>query len=153
MIYTPDWVSRLQDLLSIPTRWIVPLFSLQWGFGPRYWPNPFKIRVLFFHDTPSLYMNGIVFFGMQIALPLLPLQAGLIYLLFLVFGWHWWFLLFLCCFVNFMFRWGNENVSPAYLQTHIGWRPVDGAPVIVFRVQSDASAQGGLVLGFEDGGK
>lgn len=52
-------------------------------------------------------------------------------------------------FVNFMFRWS----STSYLQTHIGWRPVDGSPVIVFRIQTDASAQGGLTSGYLDGSK
>jgi hypothetical protein len=124
MSYTPDWVSRLQDKLAISIEIIKPIFNLQWGWGSRKWPNPFNLCIQFFHDTPSLYMNGIVFFGIQFPF-----------------------------FVNFMLRWGNENCSPAYVQIHIGWRPIDGRPVIVLRFQSDDSAQGGLAIGFEDGGK
>ena len=124
MSYTPDWVSRIQDALSIPTSWIKPIINVQWGWGTRKYPNPFNLRIQCFQDTPSFYMNGLVFFGIQ----------------------------FPFC-INLMIRWGGENASPAYVQTHIGWRPIDGAPVIVVRFQSDNSAQGGLVLGFEDGAK
>lgn len=120
MIYTPPWLSALQVKLSIPINWIKPIFNLQWGYGSAKWPNLFALRVQASTDTPSLYMNGIIFFGIQFPF-----------------------------FVNFMLRWSRSN----FLQTHIGWRPIDGAPVIVFRIQNDASAQGGLVSGFEDGGK
>lgn len=120
MIYTPNWVNKIQDKLSIATTRIKPLLAIQWGFGSMKWPNPFAVRVQTFTDTESLYMNGIVFFGIQ-----------------------WPF------FVNFMFRWSRTD----FVQMHAGWRPIDGAPVIVFRIQSDASAQGGLVGGFMDGPK
>ena len=120
MIYTPEWVSKLQDKLSIPISWIKPLFSFQWAWGTSTEPNYRNVRFNFLKDTESLYMNGVIFFGIQFPF-----------------------------FVNLMIRWS----STSYLQTHIGWRPIDGAPVIVFRIQSDESAQGGLVYGYVDGPK
>lgn len=130
-IYTPSWVSRIQDALTIPQWLIRPLFNVQWGFGWKKWPNPLAIRIQTFTDTPSFYMNGLVFFGIQTTCVCLMLR--------------WWgdgspFTIF-----------GRE--FPAFVQMHIGWRPIDGAPVIVLRFQCDESAQGGLAVGFEDGGK
>lgn len=118
----PAWLSRLQSALTIPTRTIVPVASLQWGFGSRAWPNPFKARVMVGVEPESLYMNGVLF--VSIKLPF---------------------------FINLGVRWGDETRSPNTLQTHFGWRPIDGAPVAVFRVQDDETRQGGLALGFEDG--
>ncbi len=124
-VYTPAWLTAVQNTLSIPLTWIKPLLSIQWGWGDTAAsPILTNLRVKLLSDTPSLYMNGIVFFGIQFPF-----------------------------FVNLMVRWGGQAASPAYLQTHIGWRPVDGAPVIVFRLQSDDSAQGGLVGGWVDGPK
>lgn len=131
MSYTPDWVSKIQDALSIPTSWIKPIINVQWGYGWKNVPNPLALRVQLFTDTPSFYMNGLMFFGIQTTI------------------------------VCFMLRWWGEGSPftifgkefPAFVQMHIGWRPIDGAPVIVLRFQSDASAQGGLISGFEDGAK
>lgn len=120
MIYTPAWVSRLQDALTIPLAWIKPVFSVQWGWGSYDKPDYSNVRVKFLEDTDSLYENGVLFFGVQFPF-----------------------------FVNFMLRWSRTS----YLQTHAGWRPIDGAPVIVFRIQTDESAQGGLVTGYKDGPK
>jgi hypothetical protein len=122
MSYTPHWLSLIQDALSIPTTWIKPIFNVQWGWGTRRWPNPLNLRIQFFQDTESTYMNGPLFFGIQFPF-----------------------------FVNLGIRWGNETISPNTLQLHFGWRPIDGAPVIVCRVQDDFTRQGGLALGFEDG--
>ena len=151
--YTPAWVSKIQDWLSIPLSWTKPVFSLQWGWGTVDYPNPLNLRIKFFTDTESLYMNGLVFFGFQVALGLLPIQLGIIAWLLFLYGWHWWVLLLLISFANLMLRWGGPTASPAYVQTHIGWRPVDGRPVVVLRFQSDDSAQGGLSGGFLDGPK
>jgi len=131
VIYTPEWVSRIQDALTIPQWLIKPILNIQWGYGGRKFPNPLALRMQLFTDTPSFYMNGIMFFGIQTTI------------------------------VCFMLRWWGEGSPftvfgkqfPAFVQMHIGWRPIDGAPVIVLRFQSDSSAQGGLVLGFEDGAK
>lgn len=120
MDYTPAWVSKIQEKLSIPIYWIKPIFSIQWGWGTQSESNWRNVRIKFLEDTPSLYMNGVLFFGIQ-----------------------WPF------FINLMIRWSKTS----YLQTHAGWRPVDGAPVIVFRIQADSSAQGGLVSGYLDGAK
>lgn len=122
MIYTPDWVSKLQDKLTIPTWLCKPVASFQWGFGTRSWPNPLKARLGLFTETQSLYMNGLLF--VSIRLPF---------------------------FINLQVRWGDETRNRSTLQTHIGWRPVDGCPVAVFRIQNDFTRQGGLALGFEDG--
>lgn len=131
MSYTPDWVSRIQDALTIPQWLIKPILTVQWGYGWKNVPNPLALRVQLFTDTPSFYMNGLMFFGIQTTI------------------------------VCFMLRWWGEGSPftvfgkefPAFVQMHIGWRPIDGAPVIVLRFQSDASAQGGLISGFEDGAK
>lgn len=123
-IYTPTWLSKLQDFFAVPLSWCKPVASIQWGWGSRRWPNPLNLRVKIWDENPSLYMNGILFASIR-----LPF------------------------FVNIMVRWANDTVSPAFVQTHIGWRPVDGRPVIVLRFQSDQSAQGGLAVGYEDGGK
>lgn len=122
--YTSTLIDRIQDVLAIPTWLIKPVLNIQWGHGSLAAPNPLALRVNLFKDTPSLYMNGLVFFGVQFPF-----------------------------FVNLMIRWGGADASPAYMQMHIGWRPVDGRPVIVWRFQSDDSAQGGLARGFEDGPK
>jgi len=118
----PAWLTAIQSALTLPTSWILPIISVQWGYGTRYWPNPLHLRVQLFHEPPSLYMNGLVFASIKFPF-----------------------------FVNLGLRWGDEFRNPSTLQTHIGWRPVDGAPVIVFRLQSDATRQGGLAIGFEDG--
>ena len=129
--YTPTWLDKLQDALTVPTRWCKPLISVQWGWGTRRWPNPLAIRAQTFTETQSLYMNGIVFASVRVL------------------------------FVNVMLRWWGEGSPftwrgrecPAFVQIHLGWRPIDGRPVAVFRFQTDASAQGGLAIGFEDGPK
>ena len=131
MSYTPDWVSKIQAALTIPQWLIKPILTVQWGYGWKNVPNPLALRVQLFTDTPSFYMNGLMFFGIQTTI------------------------------VCFMLRWWGEGSPftifgkefPAFVQMHIGWRPIDGAPVIVLRFQSDASAQGGLISGFEDGAK
>lgn len=131
MSYTPDWVSKIQDALTIPQWLIKPILTVQWGYGWKNVPNPLALRVQLFTDTPSFYMNGLMFFNIQTTI------------------------------VCFMLRWWGEGSPftifgkqfPAFMQMHIGWRPIDGAPVIVLRFQSDASAQGGLISGFEDGAK
>ena len=120
--YTPAWLDRLQAALTVPRRICLPIASVQWGFGTRRWPNPVRARVLLGVEPGSLYMNGILF--VSIRLPF---------------------------FVNLGIRWGDETRRASTLQVHIGWRPVDGAPVAVFRVQNDFTRQGGLALGFEDG--
>ena len=120
--YTPTWLDKLQDALSVPTAICKPLASLTWGWGSRRWPNPLNIRFTALHETQSLYMNGILFVSLR-----LPF------------------------FLNIGIRWGNDKVDPCTMQTHIGWRPVDGCPVAVFRIQNDYTRQGGLALGFEDG--
>lgn len=141
-IYTPTWLSKLQDFFAVPVSWCKPIASIQWGWGTRKWPNPLTLKITVAYDNPSLYMNGILFASIR-----LPF------------------------FVNLMIRWNDDKVRyfpdfvrrllrkdapitvPAYVQTHIGWRPIDGRPVAVIRFQSDQSAQGGLAMGFSDGGK
>ena len=61
-----DW---LGEKTTIPEKYIYPVISLQWGFGSQDAPNACNYRCLFgsASDTPSLYMNGIVFF--RFALP------------------------------------------------------------------------------------
>lgn len=126
--YTPTWVDRLQARLTVPLSWCRPLAAVTWGWGTRRWPNPFNLRITALQEQragdgrTALYLNGLLFVSLR-----LPF------------------------FINVGIRWANETRSPNTLQMHLGWRPVDGCPVAVFRVQDDKTRQGGLALGFEDG--
>lgn len=86
--------------------------------------NPHKFKVWVFGDNPqSLFMNGLFYFRFT-----LPFHVAL------------------------MVRW-SADAKRAYLQTHFGFRPVDGRLACVFRIQGDASPskQGGLVTGWDTG--
>jgi len=73
--------------------------------------------------APSNFMNGFFFFAFR-----LPFHFAL------------------------MIRW-SADAKRAFLQTHFGFRPVDGRLCCVFRIQGDESPskQGGLVTGWEVG--
>ncbi len=124
-----DWTG---DKTALPERWVVPVASLQWGFGSVERPNPANLRLLTgpASDTGSLYQNGLLF--ARVALP---------------------------CFIGLQIRWGGAAMRLAYLQTHAGWK-LNGRLAIAFRVQSDTSAAAGMdapnpgqAVGFADGGK
>ena len=60
-----DW---LGDHTAIPKSWSIHLISFQCGFIDRiYSKSAFNIVRLWYRDTPSLFMNGLLF--LQLRLP------------------------------------------------------------------------------------
>jgi hypothetical protein len=107
-----NWIG---DRLRLPERYILPLFTLQWGCGPGK-PDWRNVEVSFGHGKhdASLYYNGILFF--RVMLPF---------------------------FIGLHVRWsGDPAVRRQFLQTHIGWKK-NGDFAITFRIQNDASAAAG----------
>lgn len=131
---SPAWrvIDWLGDRTALPESWIIPLACLQWGWGTVERPHLGNLRILGgpASNTVSLYMNGLVF--ARVALPF---------------------------FVSIMIRWGGKDCRRAFLQLHLGWK-LNGRLAVVFRVQGDESAAGGMdfpnvgqAQGFADGGK
>jgi len=143
-----DWVC---NALTLPTWVIVPVCSLQWCFGDRpawRWRNLTRLAFRIGTDDGSLYRNG----GLYVRF-MLPFWIGL----------H--------------VRWSEHDlfqtsllpnvVLPVLVLWHLGlgWWPLAlallflpgwkliGRPAYHFRRQTDASAQGGLAVGWEDGSK
>lgn len=64
-------LSKLRNLLNINPKYVLPLFSIQWGWDK----NPLKLRISFGRQqTQSLYYNGIVFIRFM-----LPFYVGFMF--------------------------------------------------------------------------
>jgi len=108
-------IGKWADRLTLPERFIIPLFTLQWGCGTEKWPNPLNLTITTGHrQDASLYYNGIIFFR-----AMLPFYLGL------------------------MVRWsGDPKVKKQYMQVHFGWK-LNGDLAATIRFQNDtSSAQG-----------
>ncbi|MHB8727574.1 MAG: hypothetical protein ACYC9K_00890 [Sulfuricaulis sp.] len=106
-------VGKLADALSLPEKYILPIFTIQWGCGTVKKPNLLNLNGSTGHGKhdASLYYNGILF--IRVMLPF---------------------------FIGLHVRWsGDPAVKKQYMQTHIGWRK-NGDFVITFRIQCDASS-------------
>lgn len=106
-------VGKWADRLSLPEKYIFPLFTLQWGCGTITKPNYANLQGSVGHGKhdASLYYNGIVF--IRVMLPF---------------------------FVGLHVRWsGDPQVKKQFLQTHLGWKK-NGDFAVTFRIQNDLSA-------------
>ena len=109
------WLDKLGDMTAIDPAKVHSLISFCWGAGTVEKPNLLYFRIRFLGPSPeALYENGLVF--VRVARPF---------------------------FLGFMLRWGGKDAHPAFLQTHIGWK-LNGRLALVFRLQSDASAEVGM---------
>lgn len=100
------------DILSLPEKKIIPLFTIQWGCGTTSKPSFTNLNGSIGHGKhdASLYYNGIIFF--RVMLPF---------------------------FIGIHIRWSGSTTVKAFLQTHIGWKK-NGDFAITFRIQSDEAA-------------
>ena len=109
-------IGKWADRLTLPERFIIPLFTLQWGCGTVEKPNLLNLNGSFGHGKhdESLYYNGFLF--IRVMLPF---------------------------FVGVHIRWsGDPETDRQYLQTHFGWKK-NGDLAITFRIQNDTSSAAG----------
>jgi hypothetical protein len=66
---SPIWlaIDWLGDHTAIPESWSIHFFSLQIGFFDMLYSGAFNLLRFWYRDTPSLFMNGVVF--LQIRTP------------------------------------------------------------------------------------
>ncbi len=119
-----DWRDRMMNALTIPAEFVLPVVSVQWGYGsgPAWsWWNLLNLKVYTGREANgSLYQNGVLFVRVM-----LPFWVGV------------------------QLRYSETS----YWQVSLpGWKLI-GRPGWHFRHQTDASAQGGLAIGYEDGPK
>lgn len=117
-----DWaklratIGRWADRLTLPERFILPIFTLQWGCGSVARPNLLNVSASLGHGRhdDSLYYNGIVF--VRVMLPF---------------------------FVGVHVRWsGDPARKKQFVQAHVGWKK-NGDFAVTFRLQNDASSLAG----------
>lgn len=107
-------VGAMFDAITLPEKYILPLFTIQYGCGSVDKPDFLNLNGSIGHGKHdgSLYYNGILFF--RVMLPF---------------------------FIGFHLRW-SAKAERQYLQTHLGWKK-NGDFAVTIRIQNDVSSAAG----------
>lgn len=139
-------VGKWADFLSLSEKYILPLFTLQWGCGAVDRPNLRNVNGSIGHGKhdASLFYNGIFFGRVVMAWSMLPVVCLLHFFVSLLFPLSIWWFIPLVFGAGIHVRWSAKPslFGREFLQVWIGYKK-NGDFALTQREQTDESAAAG----------